>query len=51
MYIYGGISLYMPKYIEKLSPVSMQCTMDWETGTSYANSNDHTNEHNNSHVE
>ena len=37
-HIYGGILLYMPIYIEILSPISMQCTVDWETGMSYSSS-------------
>ena len=37
--------------IEILSPVSTQCTMDWQTSASYAGLNDDHNKHDNGHVD
>ena len=50
MYKYGSILLYMPIYIETLSPVSTQCTMDRATSASYAGSNEDSNKHDSSQI-
>ena len=48
---HSGISLHTPTYIEILSPISMQCTMDLDMGVSYSGLNDDNNEHNNSQID
>ena len=51
MHMHSGISLHIPIYIEILSLISMQYTMDWESGVSYAGSNNNNNKYNSSQID